>query len=125
MPPGQPPDDPAIEVVGAVVGAVVEPLAVPLTDLVTLPRQEITADFHCVAGWSATDLHWAGVAFETFYRTVLEPRARPGATVTHSVFGGLDRYRAAVLLEDALAGDVLVADHLDGRPLVRYTLGSS
>jgi len=56
---------------------------------------------------------------------VLEPRARPGATVTHIVSGGLDRYRAAVLLEDALAGDVLVADHLDGRPLVRYTLGSS
>jgi len=87
-----------------------------------------TTAFHCsvvVAGWSATDLHWVGVAFEPLYRTVLEPRPRPGATVTHTVFGGLDRYRAAVLLEDALAGDVLVADHLDGRPLVRDTLGSS
>ena len=33
------------------------------------------------------------------------------------VFVGLDGYRSIVLLKDALAPNVLVADHLNGRPL--------
>ena len=48
---------------------------------------------------------------------MIDPRLRPGATVTHLVFGGLDRYRSVVTLEDALGDDVLLAEHLDGRPL--------
>ena len=107
------PIDPVIEISGAVP----ESFAVPLATLATLPRRELTADFHCVAGWSATDLHWEGVAFETFYRTIIEPSLRPDTSVTHVVFGGLDRYRSVVSIEDALAEDVLIADRLDGRPL--------
>ncbi len=56
------PVNPVIEIGGAVA----ESFAVPLVTLATLPRRELTADFHCVAGWSATDLRWEGVAFETF-----------------------------------------------------------
>jgi len=112
-PPPAVPDDPVIEISGAVD----KRFAVPLTDLATLPRRELTADFHCVAGWSATDLHWEGVAFETFYRKVIEPSVQPDTPVTHVVFGGLDGYRSIVLIEDALAEDVLIADRLDGRPI--------
>ncbi len=89
----------------------------PLELLATLPRRELVADFHCVAGWSATVLQWEGVAFETFYRALVEPSVRPGAAITHVVFGGLDRYRSVALLADVLTEDVLVADRLDGRPL--------
>jgi len=39
-------------------GAVAKSFALPLAELATLPRRELTADFHCAAGWSATDLHW-------------------------------------------------------------------
>jgi DMSO/TMAO reductase YedYZ molybdopterin-dependent catalytic subunit len=85
--------------------------------LASLPRQHLTADCHCVAGWSATELRWEGVAFEAFYRSVVEPLLDPGVTVTHVVFEGLDRYRTIVMLEDALADDVLIADGLDGHPL--------
>ncbi len=98
-------------------GAVAKPFALPLATLATLPRRELTADFHCVAGWSATNLHWEGVSFETFYRTLIEPSVRPEASVTHVVFGGLDGYRSVVSIDDALAEDVLIAEHLDGRPL--------
>jgi DMSO/TMAO reductase YedYZ molybdopterin-dependent catalytic subunit len=107
------PADPAIEISGAVA----ESFALPLAKLATLPRRELTADFHCVAGWSATNLHWEGVAFKTFYREVIEPSVRPGASITHVVFGGLDGYRSVVSIEDALAEDVLIADRLDGRAL--------
>lgn len=112
-PPPVVPAEPAIEIGGAVG----EPFSVPLADLATRPRTARTADFHCVAGWSATGLRWEGVAFAAFYREVVEPAARPGAAVTHLVFEGLDGYRAVVSLEDALADDVLIAERLDGRPL--------
>ena len=107
------PIDPSIEISGAVTRSV----ALPLTELATLPRRELTADFHCVAGWSATDLHWEGVAFETLYRVHLEPLLKPDTSITHVVFEGLDGYRSIVLIEDALADDVLIAERLNGRPL--------
>jgi DMSO/TMAO reductase YedYZ molybdopterin-dependent catalytic subunit len=101
----------------AISGAVAEPFALPLAELATLPRRELTADLHCVAGWSATGLHWEGVAFETFYRLIVEPTLQPGTRVTHLVFGGLDGFESVVSIEDALAEDVLIAERLDGRPL--------
>ena len=107
------PDDPAIEIVGAVT----EERVVRVADLLTMPRVRRAADFHCVAGWSATDLRWEGVDFATFYRSVVEPSLAAGADVTHLVFGGLDGFESAVTLEDALGDDVLIADHLDGLPL--------
>ena len=94
-----------------------KPFAVPLADLAALPRRELIADFHCVAGWSATDLRWEGVAYETFHRLVIEPAIPADPSVTHAVFEGLDGYRSIVLLEDALRDDVILADHLNGRPL--------
>lgn len=112
-PPPHVPDQPVITVGGAVRDTV----TVPLGDLGTLPRRELTADFHCVAGWSATGLQWEGVAFETLYRLVVAPALRPGTTVTHLVFGGLDGFESLMSIEDALDPKVLVADRLGGRPL--------
>ena len=112
-PPPAVPEVPTLEIGGAVTA----PLAVPLSDLAALPRREITADFHCVAGWSATGLRWEGVPFADFYRQVIEPVVLPGAAVTHILFGGLDGYRIGVTIEDAMEDDVLLAQHLDGRPL--------
>ena len=113
QPPPEVPADPEIQVVGAVT----TPFSLSLAELAALPRRSVTSDFHCVAGWSATDLHWEGVAFEEVFRTVLAPAAEPGADITHLVFEGLDGYRSIVELEDALGPDVLLADRLDGQPL--------
>jgi DMSO/TMAO reductase YedYZ molybdopterin-dependent catalytic subunit len=112
-PPPPVPADPVI----SVGGAVTEAFDVPLATLAALRRRELTADFHCVAGWSATDLRWEGVPFVDFYRAVIEPALEPGVEITHVVFRGLDRYRSVLLIEDAMADGVLVADRLDGSPL--------
>jgi DMSO/TMAO reductase YedYZ molybdopterin-dependent catalytic subunit len=112
-PPPAVPTDAVIEISGPAATS----LRVPLADLATLPRRELTADFHCVAGWSATNLRWEGVAFATFYRMIIEPSVPADALITHVVFGGLDGYRAVVRIEDALAEDVLIAEHLGGRPI--------
>lgn len=107
------PTNPVIEVGGVVV----ESFTLPVAELAALPRRELIADFHCVAGWSATNLRWEGVPFEAFYRQVVEPSVRRDTVITHVVFGGLDGFQSVVLIEDALAEDVLIADRLDGRPL--------
>ncbi|HZM39973.1 MAG TPA: molybdopterin-dependent oxidoreductase [Acidimicrobiales bacterium] len=112
-PPPSVPSDPVI----TVGGAVPEAFDVPLAQLATLPRRELTADFHCVAGWSTTDLRWEGVPFAAFYRAVVEPALDPGVEITHVAFRGLDRFRSVLLIEDALAEGVLLADRLDGHPL--------
>jgi DMSO/TMAO reductase YedYZ molybdopterin-dependent catalytic subunit len=112
-PPPAIPAGPAIEIRGAVT----QPFSVPLARLAALQRREQVADLHCVAGWSATGLRWEGVPFATFYREIIEPAVAPGKAVTHLGFGGLDGYRSFVTIEDALADDVLIAEHLEGRPL--------
>ena len=113
---GRPPSvpaDPRIEIDGAVTA----PFAVAAADLAGLPRREVTADFHCVSGWSATGLRWEGVSFTDFYADLVRPRLAGGAEVSHLVVEGRDGYRSVLTIEDALAEDVLLADRLDGRPL--------
>lgn len=107
------PAHPVIEIRGALTSG----FDLPLASLATLPRREVTADFHCVAGWSATDLRWEGVAFRTFYSTIVEPALAPGAAITHIVCRGLDGWQSTIAVEDALADDVLLAENLDGHPL--------
>lgn len=112
-PPPSVPAHPTIEICGAAN----RPVSVALAELETLPRRAITADFHCVAGWSATGLRWEGVTLKTFYSVNIEPRLTPDTTPTHLVFAGLDGYRWTALFGDAISEDVLIADRLDGRPL--------
>lgn len=112
-PPPPAPDDPVI----AISGAVRSSPQVRLAELSVLPRREIVADFHCVAGWTAADLRWEGVRFADFYRRFVEPALEPGTTVTHLAFEGLDGAASVVELRDALADDVLLADRLNGRRL--------
>ncbi len=98
-------------------GAVTEGFELPLAALSALPRKEIKADFHCVAGWSATGLRWEGVSFETFYRAHLEPVLRAGAPISHVVSRGLDGHEVVATIDDLLADDVLIALNLNGQPL--------
>ena len=107
------PVDPVIEIRGEVT----EAFDVPLATLANLPRRELSADFHCVAGWSAINLRWEGVSFEIFYRRIIAPALPPDTVATHLVFRGLDGYRSVVSIDDALADGVLIAERLDGRPL--------
>lgn len=112
-PPPVIPDVPTIEVCGEGLDG----FTVDLSELADLPRTEIEAAFHCVAGWSATGLRWEGVAFRDFFRLRVEPALHPGAIVDFVVFVGLDGFRSIVCLPDAMSDDVLLAERLDDRPL--------
>jgi DMSO/TMAO reductase YedYZ molybdopterin-dependent catalytic subunit len=99
----------------AVDGAVSREVEITIAELTTLPRREIIADFHCVAGWSVRGLRWDGVPFRALYRTRIAPLAHAG--VTHLRFVGVDGFRAVLMLDDALSDDVMIADHLNGERL--------
>jgi DMSO/TMAO reductase YedYZ molybdopterin-dependent catalytic subunit len=107
------PPQPSIEVRGAVA----TPFDLPVAALQDLPRRTLVADFHCVAGWSFRDLRWEGVPFRTIWEDSILPNAKPHSEITHLVFVGLDGYKSALTIEDALADEALIADRLDGAPL--------
>ncbi|HET9104463.1 MAG TPA: molybdopterin-dependent oxidoreductase [Solirubrobacteraceae bacterium] len=111
QPPPTVPAEPWLEVGGAVTQSFV----LPLGDLTAMPRREMLADFHCVAGWSVSGLRWEGVPFDAFHRDVLAPRA--DGTITHVKFIGMDGHWSVALLEDLCANDVLLAERLNGQPL--------
>jgi DMSO/TMAO reductase YedYZ molybdopterin-dependent catalytic subunit len=113
QPPPTVPAEPTLTVAGAVRAAT----TFPLSRLDALPQRRLVADFHCVAGWTATDLTWEGVAFADLHREMLQPLVADGATVTHVVFVGLDGYRSIATVEDALGDDVVLARRLNGKPL--------
>ncbi|MFJ9392063.1 molybdopterin-dependent oxidoreductase [Nocardioides sp. NPDC101246] len=98
-------------------GALTTPLEISVDELVGADRRELDADFHCVAGWSVTDLHWEGAAFADVYQRYVAPALTPGTTVTHVMVRGLDGEHFVARLEDLLAEDVMLADRLGGQPL--------
>lgn len=112
-PPPRTPAGMTIEITGDLVRRV----SLTPRELAALPRRQVVADLHCVAGWSSVGLRWEGVAFRDLYRLLVEPALAVGARVSYVVFVGADGYRSIVALEDVLEDDVLVADRLDGQPL--------
>ncbi len=98
-------------------GALTEPIEMTVEQFIGGDRRGVHADFHCVAGWSVTGLHWEGVAFADVYQRLIAPAVVPGTTVTHVLVRGLDGEVFVAELGDLLAEDVLLADRLDGQPL--------
>ncbi len=101
-------------------GAVATEHTIPLTELDRLPRRELVSDLHCVTTWTKQGLRWGGISFRDFYERIVVPVTNPASELSHLVLSGLDGYRSTMLLEDALADDVFLADHLDGEPLSPY-----
>ncbi|GAA5155672.1 hypothetical protein GCM10023340_41530 [Nocardioides marinquilinus] len=112
-PPPRAPDGAVVELTGPFARRVVLDGAT----LAGLPRREVEAAFHCVAGWSALGLRWEGVRVRDVWEQVVAPALVAEAEVRWLVLVGRDGYRSIVRLDDALADDVLLADRLDGAPL--------
>jgi DMSO/TMAO reductase YedYZ molybdopterin-dependent catalytic subunit len=80
-----------------------------------LPQIESTQDFYCVEGWGVPDVEWKGVRV----RTLLE-RADIDPQATHLIFhsGDAAHYTDSLTLEEAMRPDTLLAQGLDGEPLI-------
>jgi len=86
-------------------------------DLAALERVSVSADFHCVTTWCYPDVGWSGFRFRDVYEHLVKPHLPAQMTPSIMAFKGLDRYKSSLLLEDALADNVLIADQLDGAAL--------
>jgi DMSO/TMAO reductase YedYZ molybdopterin-dependent catalytic subunit len=82
------------------------------SDLMALPQQTVTADFHCVTRWSKLEVTWVGVrVVDLFQRIELSPRA---TAVMQHCYGG---YTTNLLLEDFIRPDTYLVHTLEGDPI--------
>ena len=95
-----------------ITGAVERPQRWTWAEFTALPQVRITADFHCVTGWSRLGNVWEGVSFR-------EIAARAGAkrTAVSAMLHCGEGYTTSLPLEVLLDEDVLLAHRLDGKPL--------
>ncbi|HSP60144.1 MAG TPA: molybdopterin-dependent oxidoreductase [Ornithinimicrobium sp.] len=82
--------------------------------LAQLEFVEVAAPLHCVDRHSVPGLRWGGVRLADIVGT-----APPEEGARHVLLAAARGYSSAVLLEDLLAPDALLATHVDGEPLTR------
>ncbi len=86
-----------------------------LSDLRSLPRAEQVSDFHCVTGWSVSNVRWAGVRLDDVIATA---RPKQGWRSLRFVSDEAP-YNDSLTPEQALLPDVMLALEMDGGPLSR------
>ncbi len=96
-------------------GLVERPVAYTLDDLRGMGVVEQVSDFHCVTGWSVTDVHWRGLRFQ---RLLEEAGPLPGAAWLRFVSAEVP-YDDILSLEQAFLPDAMLALDMDGAPLPR------
>ena len=95
-----------------VIGLVDNPVRLTWDQFLAKANDAVTADFHCVTGWSRLDNEWQGVFVRDLFD---EARIRPTAThVMAHCYGG---YTTNIPLSALLNPDVLIAYRHDGAPL--------
>src|SRR5215218_7170670 len=105
LPPPRMPVEPRLEVTHG--GAPVA--VVSAADLAALGPRDHRADFHCVTGWSVTNLVWTGVPV----REVLASIGITDPPAPYVAARAGDRRQAGFVWEDVVAEDVVLATHLN------------
>jgi DMSO/TMAO reductase YedYZ molybdopterin-dependent catalytic subunit len=97
-------------------GLVDNPLTVDRAAWEQLTRSSVTADFHCVTGWSADDVRWSGVTPSVLLdRAGVQTEAQAVVFRAYGHLGGA--YSSSLPLDLVAAPGTLLADTLDGAPL--------
>ncbi len=93
-------------------GEIEKPVVLSWDDLIALEPVELTADFHCVTGWSCPDVKWTGFHVDQIKSLVkLKPTVR--SVMVHS----LDGYTTNIPVEYFFDEDVIFAYKLFDKPL--------
>ncbi len=81
-------------------------------DVMAMPQQEFTADFHCVTSWSKLDVKWIGVKITDFMQQV-----EISDTASHVMAHCYGGYTTNLTLDDFLREENFLAHTLFGDPL--------
>jgi DMSO/TMAO reductase YedYZ molybdopterin-dependent catalytic subunit len=96
-------------------GLVDQPVSLSFAELRALPRAEQVSTFHCVTGWTVSNVTWAGVRFHD-----LLAAARPTAAARALTFVSAEQpYTDSLTLDQAGLKDAMLAYEMDGKPLSR------
>lgn len=96
-------------------GLVERSMSLSWPEVAALPGEDQVSDFHCVTGWSVRDVRWEGIRASTIIDMVT-----PLPSARYVTFTSLEApYADQVSLEQFLLEDVMIARHMDGRPLER------
>jgi DMSO/TMAO reductase YedYZ molybdopterin-dependent catalytic subunit len=96
-------------------GRVERPVSFSYRELLALPKAEQVSTFHCVTGWSVTNVHWGGVRLHDVLA-----QAGPHPTAHALEFVSAEQpYVDSLTLEQASLQDVMLAYEMDGVPLRR------
>jgi DMSO/TMAO reductase YedYZ molybdopterin-dependent catalytic subunit len=93
-----------------VIGEVADRARFTWQEFQELPREDVTADIHCVTKWSKFGTTWSGVSLDTLLSTV--------ETSADYLLAFCDGgYTTNIPLEDVVDGRAWVVDRYDGEPL--------
>jgi DMSO/TMAO reductase YedYZ molybdopterin-dependent catalytic subunit len=95
-----------------VFGLVASPYTLSYEELKALGPKKVTADMHCVTGWTTLDNEWEGVPFRVLAEWA-EPKPEAAWVITHCDYG----YTSNLSLEAMMSDDVMVAWGHNGEPL--------
>jgi DMSO/TMAO reductase YedYZ molybdopterin-dependent catalytic subunit len=96
-------------------GLVDAPQSLSYDELRALPSAEQVSTFHCVTGWTVSNVHWRGVRFGD-----LLAAARPHPEAQVLTFTSAEKpYVDTLTVEQAHLADVMLAYEMDGKPLAR------
>jgi DMSO/TMAO reductase YedYZ molybdopterin-dependent catalytic subunit len=94
------------------VWGLVEPHTFTWDDLMAMPQQEFTADFHCVTRWSKLDVKWKGIKVLDFMKHLrVDPKA---ICIMEHCYGG---YTTNIAIADFLREENFFAHTLFDEPL--------
>lgn len=96
-------------------GEVERPLELDWDEVMSLPSTSNVSDFHCVTGWSVSDVRWTGISPAEIVR-----RVRPTSRARYVTMTSLeDPYVDQVTIDQFLHDQNLLAHSMDGAPLSR------
>ena len=98
-----------------VTGLVGSPASYTLADLKAMPRADQVSDFHCVTGWSVSNVRWGGVRIAD----LLEAAGAQSNVAALNFVSAERPYEDSLTLEQALLPDVMLAYEMDGGPIYR------
>jgi DMSO/TMAO reductase YedYZ molybdopterin-dependent catalytic subunit len=98
-----------------IAGDVQQPASLTYRELLALPKVEQISTFHCVTGWTVTNVHWGGVRLHDVLG-----QAQPRASAHALEFVSAEHpYVDSLTVEEASLQDVMLAYEMDGKPLRR------
>jgi DMSO/TMAO reductase YedYZ molybdopterin-dependent catalytic subunit len=96
-----------------VTGEVEQPVKLTYDQLLALPSQRQTSDFHCVTGWTVGDVRWEGVRLAELW-----DRVQPKPTARYANFVSMEHpYVDTLTMEQTTLSGVMLGHRMDGKPL--------